>query len=105
MFVWWDVYFRYDVCMESFAESGIDPHFMANRQKAYVETLAWDHIDCCVTKAYNKKEDRLSREGTCTADCHQAPCTMCQACDRFVLEGIGLKAAAKGKQILPLTTA
>ena len=101
----WDEYFKYDLWMEAFAESGIDPYFIANRQKAYEETLPWDHIDCGVTKAYNKKEDRLSREGTFTADCHTAPCTMCQACDRFVLEGIGLKAAAKGKQPIPLTTA
>ena len=101
----WDEYFRYDLWMEAFAESGIDPYFIANRHKAYEETLPWDHIDCGVTKAYNKKEDRLSRAGAFTADCHQAPCTMCQACDRFVLEGIGLKAAAKGSQILPLTAA
>ncbi len=99
----WDEYFKYDLWMEAFAESGIDPYFIANRQKAYEEALPWDHIDCGVTKAYNKKEDRLSREGTFTADCHTAPCTMCQACDRFVLEGIGLKAAARGKTLLPLT--
>ena len=101
----WDEYFRYDLWMEAFAETGVDPYFIANRPKTYEETLAWDHIDCGVTKAYNKKEDRLSREGAFTADCHTAPCTMCQACDRFVIEGIGLKAAARNKTSIPLTVA
>jgi radical SAM superfamily enzyme YgiQ (UPF0313 family) len=100
----WDEYMKYDVWMQAFEEVGLDPYFIANRQKSYEEALPWDHIECGVTKAYQKKEDRLSREGRFTADCHTAPCTMCQACDRFVLEGIGEKLAKKGKQVLPLVS-
>ena len=51
-----------------------------------------------------KVEDRRSRDAVFTADCHSAPCTMCQACDRFVLEGIGDKLAKKGRQLIPLAT-
>jgi radical SAM superfamily enzyme YgiQ (UPF0313 family) len=98
----WDEHFKYGTWMDAFVECGIDPYFIANRQKAYDEPLAWDHIDCGVTKAYQKKEDRLSREAKFTPDCHSEPCTMCQACDRFVLEGIGEKLGAKGRPVIPL---
>src|SRR2546430_13087254 len=33
----WEEYFRYDLWMEAFEEIGIDPYFIANRQKAYDE--------------------------------------------------------------------
>jgi len=98
----WDEYFRYDLWMQAFDQAGIDPYFIANRQKAYEEPLPWDHIDCGVSKGYQKKEDRLSRDGTFTADCHAAPCTMCQACDRFVIDGIGKKVAEKSDRAIPL---
>ncbi len=100
----WDEYFRYDRWMDAFDQAGLDPYFIANRQKSYEEALPWDHIDCGVSKAYLKVEDRRSREGVFTADCHSAPCTMCQACDRFVVEGIGQKIAQKGKTVLPLAS-
>jgi radical SAM family uncharacterized protein len=98
----WDEYFRYDWWMEAFEEAGLDPYFIANRQKSYEEALPWDHIDCGVSKAYMKVEDKRSREGTFTADCHTTPCTMCQACDRYVVEGIGKKVAEKSRLVLPL---
>jgi radical SAM family uncharacterized protein len=98
----WDEYFKYDVWMETFAEVGVDPYFFANRLKSHDEPLCWDHIDCGVSKGYQKLEDRKSREGKLTADCHSEPCTMCQACDRVVVEGIGLKMAAKNTKLLPL---
>lgn len=98
----WDEYMDYDRWMEAFQKVGLDPYFFANRQKSYEEPLPWDHIDCGVSKAYLKVEDRRSREGVFTPDCHTAPCTMCQACDRFVVEGIGKKLAEKGAKVMPL---
>jgi radical SAM family uncharacterized protein len=100
----WDEYFRYDRWMEAFRRVGLDPCFIANRQKSYEEPLPWDHIDCGVSKSYLKVEDRRSREGRFTPDCHTAPCTMCQACDRVVLEGIGKKYADRGATLLPLAS-
>jgi radical SAM family uncharacterized protein len=100
----WDEYFQYDTWMKAFQSVALDPYFIANRQKAYDEPLPWDHIDCGVAKSYFKKEDRLSREAKFTPDCHSAPCTMCQACDRTVLDGIGKKLAEKGTALLPLVS-
>ena len=100
----WDEYFNYDIWMQACLDANLDPYFIANRPKSYDEPLPWDHIDCGVSKAYQKVEDRRSRDGTFTADCHSEPCTMCQACDRFVIEGIGKKYAEKGRTVLPLAT-
>jgi radical SAM family uncharacterized protein len=101
----WEEYFSYDQWMDAFLEVGLDPYFVANRQKSYDEPLPWDHIDCGVAKSYQKLEDQNSRKGKLTNDCHTAPCTMCQACDRVVLEGIGEKIAAKGTRTIPLAVA
>ncbi len=102
MFCSWDEYFKYDTWMEAFAEAGVDPYFFANRLKSYDEPLPWDHIDCGVSKAYQRAEDKRSREAKFTDDCHTEPCTMCQACDRMVLEGIGKRFLPEGELALPL---
>lgn len=99
----WDEYFDYDRWMQAFEDTGVDPYFIANRPKDYSEVLPWDHIDCGVSKAYLRTEDRRARTQTPTQDCHTDACTMCQACDRFILEGIGRKTLARGKAAIPLT--
>jgi radical SAM family uncharacterized protein len=101
----WDEYFDYEKWMAAFEQAGTDPFYFANRQKAHDEPLPWDHIDCGVSKAYFRSEDKKSREGAFTGDCHTAPCTMCQACDRFVLEGIGQKIAEKAGRTIALSPA
>jgi radical SAM superfamily enzyme YgiQ (UPF0313 family) len=98
----WDEHFDYDRWMEAFRQAGVDPFYFANRQKSYDEPLPWDHIDCGVSKAYMRAEDKRAREAKTTHDCHTEPCTMCQACDRFVVEGVGKKMAEKGATLLPL---
>src|SRR5205814_10291661 len=40
----WDEYFKYDFWMQACEEVGLDPYFVANRQKSYHEPLPWDHI-------------------------------------------------------------
>ena len=98
----WDEYFNYERWMQAFEETGVDPYFIANRPKDYSEVLPWDHIDCGVSKAYLRAEDRRAREQTPTHDCHTDTCTMCQACDRFILEGIGHKYLERRKAVIPL---
>ncbi|MGC8668937.1 MAG: TIGR03960 family B12-binding radical SAM protein [Chthonomonadales bacterium] len=100
----WDEYFDYDRWMQAFEDTGVDPYFIANRPKDYSEVLPWDHIDCGVSKAYLKVEDRRARAQTPTHDCHTGGCTMCQACDRFILEGIGRKAIERKKAYIPLAS-
>lgn len=85
----WDEHLRYDLWMDAFAETGVDPAQYAHRSKAHDEPLPWDHIDCGVSKAFLKREDLRSRKGRLTADCHPGPCEFCGACERFALETAG----------------
>ncbi len=96
VFTAWDEYLDLSVWLTAFAETGIDPHYFANRQKAYDEILPWDHIDCGVTKGYLRAEDKRARQARLTADCHTDPCTFCMACDRAYTE------SARGKKIKEL---
>jgi radical SAM superfamily enzyme YgiQ (UPF0313 family) len=87
----WDEYLDYDRWMQALVDSGVDIHYFANRHKSYDEPLAWDHIDCGVTKAYLRAEDKKSRQAKFTNDCHTEPCTFCNACDRAYTESAGFK--------------
>jgi radical SAM superfamily enzyme YgiQ (UPF0313 family) len=106
----WDEYLDFDKWMRALDDSGVDPTYFANRQKSYAETLPWDHIDCGVTKAYLRAEDKRARQAKQTPDCHIEPCTFCMACDRSYLESSkGIKAptealAARGVTLLPLSS-
>jgi len=72
----WDEYFKYDVWMKAFEEEDIDPGFYANRQRAFDETLPWDHLDMGVSKKYLEKECRKAFEGVLTPNC-RVKCTGC----------------------------
>jgi radical SAM family uncharacterized protein len=105
----WDEYLKFDVWMQALVDSGVDYRYIANRFKSYDETLAWDHIDCGVTKSYLRAEDKKSRQGIQTGDCHTGGCTFCKSCDRAYTESAkGKKDAAsleaRGLTLLPLTT-
>ncbi len=82
----WDEHLDFDRWSTACQSAGIDPAYFANRYKDYAETLPWDHIDCGVSKAYLRAEDKRSRFGTQTADCHTDSCTFCDACDRSYTE-------------------
>ncbi|MCC6731363.1 MAG: TIGR03960 family B12-binding radical SAM protein [Chthonomonadales bacterium] len=90
----WDDQLRYDAWERALDLAGVDPARVANRDRYYAEPLPWDHIDCGVSKGYLRAEDKRARRGEGTADCHYAPCTMCQACERYVLERRPRRAAA-----------
>ncbi len=101
----WDEYLRYDLWMEAFAAVGVDTRYFANRFKAYDEVLAWDHIDCGVTKGYLRAEDKRARQARMTADCHTDPCTFCMACDRAFTESARGRRASSEMTLLPLAPA
>ena len=88
----WDEYLDLDKWASAFEAAGVDPTYFANRFKAYDEPLAWDHIDCGVTKSYLRAEDKKARIAKETGDCHTDGCTFCQSCDRAYTE------SAKGRK-------
>jgi radical SAM family uncharacterized protein len=91
-FTSWDEYLHFDVWLQAFADCGVDPRYFANRFKAYDEPMPWDHIDCGVTKAFLRNEDKKARQARFTPDCHTETCSFCQSCDRAYTD------SAKGRK-------
>jgi radical SAM family uncharacterized protein len=73
----WHECFNYDNWLYAFHESGLDPAFYANRERALNETLPWQHIDIGVTPGFLKKEYQYMRQEKDTPDCRYGPCHAC----------------------------
>jgi radical SAM family uncharacterized protein len=73
----WSEHFNYQNWMSAFAQNGLDPATLANRERALGETLPWQHIDSGVTQSFLQKEClniQLEKE---TTDCRYGPCNAC----------------------------
>ena len=82
----WSDQFKYDVWMQAFADTGINPDEYAARTRQKDEPFPWDHIDVGVSRAFLWQEyEKALREQT-TPDCRQG----CQGC------GMGRLARQKG---------
>ncbi len=84
----WDEFFRFDVWMQAFEETGVDPHFYACRQKSHDETLAWDHMDVGLNKWFLVEEDLRARTLDYTPDCRAGGCSVCGACMNHDMKNI-----------------
>ncbi|MBO5779444.1 MAG: TIGR03960 family B12-binding radical SAM protein [Clostridia bacterium] len=74
----WDEFFDYDAWMEVFKECDVDPAFYANRTYSEDEVLAWDIIDCGVTKEFLKRERKKAYAEITTPSCREQ-CSGCGA--------------------------
>jgi radical SAM family uncharacterized protein len=74
----WDEFFDYEKWLQVFADLGIDPSFYANRRYEEDEVLAWDIIDCGVTKSFLLREKKRSEQGITTPNCREQ-CNGCGA--------------------------
>lgn len=72
----WTEHFNFDLWMEAFKETDIDPHFYAGRIRQADEVFPWDHIDVGVTKKYLWREYERALKAQLTDDCRVA-CTGC----------------------------
>lgn len=81
----WSEHFRYDFWLEAFAETGIDPHFYAGRERAATELLPWDHLSAGVDKTFLAREYQRALAGDSTADCRRDQCSACGVC-----QGLGV---------------
>ncbi|MDD3212969.1 MAG: TIGR03960 family B12-binding radical SAM protein [Eubacteriales bacterium] len=80
----WNDQFRYDLWMQAFTDTGVDPAFYANRKRGLDELLPWDFIDIGVTKRYLLREyERALKEQT-TRDCRLG----CNGCGIEQIEGL-----------------
>ncbi|PIE70934.1 MAG: B12-binding domain-containing radical SAM protein [Deltaproteobacteria bacterium] len=77
----WSDRFRYDLWMEAFADTGIDPYVYAHRPRDLTEPLPWDHIHVGTTRAFLKSEWMHAMAGETTPDCRFGDCSACGVCD------------------------
>jgi radical SAM-linked protein len=86
----WSEHFREEVWLEAFEacerEHGVGIAWFAHRRRALDEVLPWDRIDVGVSKAYLQKQLAAARNLGELADCVDAPCSVCGACDYDVVK-------------------
>jgi len=80
---------------DAFAETGIDPTAIANRERALDEPLPWSHISAGVSARYLMRERERALSGTTTPDCSFDGCTACDACGDLGVD-IVLGGASRG---------
>ncbi|MBN1777698.1 MAG: TIGR03960 family B12-binding radical SAM protein [Clostridiales bacterium] len=80
----WSEHYRYDLWMQAFEDTGVDPAFYANRVRSTEEVLPWDFIDIGVTKDYLKKEWERALRAETTPDCRGH----CNACGLQRMKGL-----------------
>jgi len=73
----WNEHFNYERWRCAFAESGLEPTFYTQRERAFGERLPWAHIDPGVSTAFLRKEYRSAIEGKVTLDCRYDDCNSC----------------------------
>jgi radical SAM superfamily enzyme YgiQ (UPF0313 family) len=73
----WNEHFKYENWLRAFVESGLEPTFYAQRQRALDELLPWAHIDAGVTTAFLKREFQRAMKGEETPDCRYDACNIC----------------------------
>lgn len=79
----WDEHFSPEKWANAFAETGIDPHYYANRELPLSAPLPWDHLSPGISKRFLLNERRAAYAERTTADCRGGQCTGCAVC--FVL--------------------
>ena len=75
----WSDYFRYDIWLRAFAETGVPVDFYTKRERGEDELFPWDFIDAGVTRKFLLNEWKKAVEKGCvTPNCRQQ-CSGCGA--------------------------
>ena len=74
----WSEFFRYDMWMQAFKDTGLTLEFYACRERSYDELLPWDHINIGVSKQFFIKEMERAKAAQVTKNC-RTECAMCGA--------------------------
>ena len=74
----WNEFFRYDLWLKAFENTGINVDFYNLRKREADEIFPWDFIDCGVTKAFLRKEWERAMDGVVTPNCREK-CSGCGA--------------------------
>jgi radical SAM superfamily enzyme YgiQ (UPF0313 family) len=72
----WQEFFDYNLWMQAFEETGVNPDFYTVRERAYDEIFPWDIINPGINKKYLELENERSLRAENTADCREG----CENC-------------------------
>ena len=72
----WNDFFRYDLWLQAFQETGLDPAFYTHRPRPLDEVFPWDHINPGLRKKFLAEDYRWSLAGKTRMDCRER----CFAC-------------------------
>ncbi|MDR3589312.1 MAG: TIGR03960 family B12-binding radical SAM protein [Negativicutes bacterium] len=90
----WSEHFKYDVWLDAFAQTGIDPVSYAQRERGFKEKLPWDHLSPGVDKSFLLREYQQAMAGAPTEDCRRKTCSACGVC-----QGLGVDVVDWGERI------
>lgn len=77
----WSETFRYDIWMQAFEETGIDPAFYNQRERGEHEIFPWELVSCGVERSYFWLEWNRALKHKATYDCRdRRNCTICGIC-------------------------
>ncbi len=84
----WSDMFNFNLWMQAFDETGVDPAFFTTRERSVDEPLPWDHIDCGVSARFMDEEFQKALAPETTADCRENGCMGCGICDFETIEPV-----------------
>ena len=72
----WQEHFDFDLWLQAFARTGLDPDFYTTRTRDTEEAFPWDHINPGVKKSFLLEDYRWSQQGKIRPDC-RGECFAC----------------------------
>jgi len=72
----WGDHFQYDIWIEAFSKTNLDPLFYLHRERPIDEVFPWDHIDSTLRKKFLTEDYLWSLRGKTRIDCRE----QCFAC-------------------------
>jgi len=72
----WSEHFKYNLWLDAFDKTGLDPAFYTRRERDAYEIFPWDFIDMGVSKNYLRKEFERALRGEKTPNCREE----CKGC-------------------------
>ena len=80
----WSDHFRYDLWLEAFRASDVDPDFYACQERTEDEVFPWDHLDAGPDKAFLLNEWHRAQRAEITPDCRLG----CEGCGLNRYKGV-----------------
>lgn len=76
----WSEHFKFQLWIDAFEATGLDPAFYANRERNLDELLPWDHVSAGVDKSFLAGEYQQAIAEAFTPDCRRDVCSACGVC-------------------------